>query len=138
VEDVVRAALLVAVACLTGPNILGAQSAPSAPAIAGTWQAKVKEKTRDGEKTLVKEVVIRADSSASYEKETVRWRMPAKDRIWLALGGEWEKFKIDLKGDKLVLSEGDLTEPITLKRIGPPTPRPAGVAVPPDPDAASD
>ncbi|HEX5818958.1 MAG TPA: hypothetical protein VFY20_08765, partial [Gemmatimonadales bacterium] len=75
-----------------------------------------------------------ADSSASYEKETVRWRWPAPGAIWLALGGEWEKFKLDLKGDKLTLSEGDLQEPITLKRIGPPTPRDASVPVPPDPD----
>jgi hypothetical protein len=102
--------------------------------IIGTWQAKVKEKTKDGSRTVTKEVVIRADSSASYEKETVRWRWPAPASIWLALGGEWEKFKLDLKGDKLTLSEGDLQEPITLKRIGPPTPRAANVPVPPDPD----
>lgn len=102
--------------------------------ITGTWQAKVKEKTKDGSRTVTKEVVIRADSSASYEKETVRWRWPAPGAIWLALGGEWEKFKLDLKGDKLTLSEGDLQEPITLKRIGPPTPRAASVPVPPDPD----
>jgi len=130
----VRHAALAVIALLVVPAALPAQSASVEPAIAGTWQAKVKEKTKDGSRTVVKEVVIRPDSSASYEKETVRWRWPAKDRIWLALGGEWEKFKIDLKGDKLVLSEGDLQEPITLKRIGPPTPRPADVAVPPDPD----
>jgi hypothetical protein len=116
------------------PGLLAAQSAPQKSDLVGTWQAKVKEKTKDGSRTVTKEVVIRPDSSASYEKETVRWRRPAPGAVWLALGGEWEKFKIDLKGDKLVLSEGDLQEPITLKRIGPPTPRPADVAVPPDPD----
>ena len=116
------------------PGLLAAQSATQKSDLVGTWQAKVKEKTKDGSRTVTKEVVIRPDSSASYEKETVRWRRPAPGAVWLALGGEWEKFKIDLKGDKLVLSEGDLQEPITLKRIGPPTPRPADVAVPPDPD----
>jgi hypothetical protein len=116
------------------PGVLAAQSAAQKSDLVGTWQAKVKEKTKDGSRTVTKEVVIRPDSSASYEKETVRWRRPAPGAVWLALGGEWEKFKIDLKGDKLVLSEGDLQEPITLKRIGPPTPRPADVAVPPDPD----
>lgn len=116
------------------PGVLAAQSAGQKSDLVGTWQAKVKEKTKDGSRTITKDVVIRPDSSASYEKETVRWRRPAPGAVWLALGGEWEKFKIDLKGDKLVLSEGDLQEPITLKRIGPPTPRPADVAVPPDPD----
>jgi hypothetical protein len=116
------------------PGVLAAQSAAPKADLVGTWQAKVKEKTKDGSRTVTKEVVIRPDSSASYEKETVRWRRPAPGSVWLALGGEWEKFKIDLKGDKLVLSEGDLQEPITLKRIGPPTPRAADVPVPPDPD----
>jgi hypothetical protein len=120
---------------VVAPAAAAAQSsAKPTPDITGTWQAKVKEKTKDGSRNVTKEVVIRADSSASYEKETVRWRRPAPNAVWLALGGEWEKFKLDLKGDKLTLSEGDLQEPITLKRIGPPTPRAASVPVPPDPD----
>ena len=116
---------LVALALLLlAPGALAAQStAKPAPDITGTWQA-----------TVTKEVVIRADSSASYEKETVRWRRPSATSVWLALGGEWEKFKVEVKGDKLTLSEGDLQEPITLKRIGPPKERPASVPVPPDPD----
>lgn len=52
----------------------------------------------------------------------------------IALGGEWETYKLKLKGDHLTLSEGDLTDPITLKRVGQATPRPANVPVPPDPD----
>ena len=127
---------LVALALLLlAPGALAAQStAKPAPDITGTWQAKVKEKSKDGQRTVTKEVVIRADSSASYEKETVRWRRPSATSVWLALGGEWEKFKVEVKGDKLTLSEGDLQEPITLKRIGPPKERPASVPVPPDPD----
>lgn len=120
---------------LLAPGVLAAQTVSKPKAdLTGTWQAKVKEKTKDGSRTVMKEVVVRADSSASYEKETVRWRWPAPNALWLALGGEWEKFKIDLKGDRLTLSEGDLQEPITLKRTGPPTPRAANVPVPPDPD----
>ena len=118
-----------------GPGALVAQTAPKPKAdITGTWQAKVKEKSKEGSRTVMKEVVVRADSSASYEKETVRWRWPAPTSLWLALGGEWEKFKVDLKGDKLTLSEGDLQEPISLKRVGPPKPRAVDVPVPPDPD----
>jgi hypothetical protein len=130
----VRIRSLVLAFLVLSPGVLAAQSAAQKSDLVGTWQAKVKEKTKDGSRTVTKDVVIRPDSSASYEKETVRWRQPAPGAVWLALGGEWEKFKVDLKGDKLVLSEGDLQEPITLKRIGPPTPRPADVAVPPDPD----
>jgi hypothetical protein len=130
----VRIRSLVLAFLVLSPGVIAAQSAAQKSDLIGTWQAKVKEKTKDGSRTVTKDVVIRPDSSASYEKETVRWRRPAPGAVWLALGGEWEKFKIDLKGDKLVLSEGDLQEPITLKRIGPPTPRPADVPVPPDPD----
>ena len=126
--------LALALLVLAPAATVAQSSAQPKPDITGTWQAKVKEKTKDGSRSVTKEVVIRADSSASYEKETVRWRRPAANSVWLALGGEWEKFKLDLKGDKLTLSEGDLQEPITLKRIGPPTPRAATVPVPPDPD----
>ncbi len=52
----------------------------------------------------------------------------------IALGGEWETYKLKLKGEELTLSGGDLTDPITLKRVGPATPRPPKVPVPPDPD----
>lgn len=83
----------------------------------------------DGPKT----VMIRPDSSASWGKETVRWRLKP-GQIMIALGGEWETYQLKLKGDQLTLSGGDLTDPITLKRIGPAAPRPANVLVPPDPD----
>ena len=36
--------------------------------------------------------------------------------------------------DRMTLSGGDLTEAITLKRVGPPTPRPESTPIPPDPD----
>lgn len=108
------------------PGQATAQKAPAADPLHGTWEAK----TKDGVHT----VVIRSDSSASYGDETVRWRIQ-KDIIWLALGGEWVDYRMKLKGKSLTLSGGDLTEPITLQKIGPPSPRATGVAVPPDPDA---
>jgi hypothetical protein len=93
-------------------------------ALGGTWKAE----TPDGPRS----VIIRADSSASYGDETVRWRM-AGDSIHIAFGDEWMVYRFQLKGNRLTLSGGDLEEPITLKRSGPATPLPAGVELPPAP-----
>lgn len=112
------------------PNAVRAGSETAGPALAGTWQLEKGKVKADGPKT----VVIRADSSASWGKETVRWRLKG-DQIMIALGGEWEIYKIKVSKDRLTLSGGDLTEAITLRRIGPPTPRPDSVPIPPDPDA---
>ncbi len=107
------------------------QTTPAAaPAILGTWRVEAASVAGKGPR----EVIIRADSSASWGKETVRWRLPESGKIMIALGGEWETYRMKLKGDKLTLSGGDLSEPITLKRSGPPTPRPDGIPIPPDPD----
>lgn len=103
--------------------------APNGTTLSGLWQLEKGKVKADGPKT----VMIRADSSASWGKETVRWRL-REDQIMIALGGEWETYKLKLKGNRLTLSGGDLTDPITLKRVGPATPRPANVPVPPDPD----
>jgi len=102
---------------------------PDGTTLSGLWQLEKGKVKSDGPKT----VMIRADSSASWGKETVRWRLK-EDRIMIALGGEWETYKLKLKGNRLTLSGGDLTDPITLKRVGPATPRPANVPVPPDPE----
>ena len=102
----------------------------SAPAILGTWQADLKDaKRKDAPRT----VIVRADSSASYGTETVRWRLKP-DSIMLALGGEWVTYRLQVKGVKLTLSGGDLTKPVTLTKIGAPTPRPDSTPIPPDPD----
>ena len=108
-------------------------SAPAwaqAASVVGTWQADFKGKERED---IPRTVVVRGDSSASYGTETVRWRLKA-DSIALVLGGEWVTYRMKLKGSALTLSGGDLTEPITLTRVGPPTPRPDSIAIPPDPD----
>ncbi len=90
----------------------------------GTWEAKA-----DAE---VHEIIIRADSSASYGTETVRWRIKA-DTMMIALGDEWVCYTMRVRGDKMTLSDGDLVEPINLKRVGLPSPRPDSIPVPADP-----
>jgi hypothetical protein len=99
----------------------------------GTWQFDLKQgPKKDGPRI----VVVRSDSSASYGTETVRWRIVG-DSLALALGGEWVNYRLKLKGKRLTLSGGDLTEPVTFDRVGPPTARPDSIAVPPDPDQES-
>ena len=106
-----------------------AAQAPNGVTLSGLWQLEKGKVKADGPKS----VMIRADSSASWGKETVRWRLK-EGQIMIALGGEWEIYKLKLKGDRLTLSGGDLPDPITLKRVGPATPRPANVPIPPDPE----
>ncbi len=113
---------------LATPIALTGQS--NGPDITGTWRVAGGADVGNGPR----EVVIRADSSASWGKEMVRWRL-AGDRIAIAIGGEWERYKLAVKGNALTLSGGDLRKPVTLRRTGPPTPRPAGVRIPDDPDA---
>lgn len=104
------------------PGALAAQS--NMPNIDGTWTAE----TPDGPR----EFVIRGDSSASFGEETVRWRLVG-DSIHIAFGDEWMVYKYALRRDELTLSGGDLEEPITITRIGPPTPRADSVPLPPAP-----
>jgi hypothetical protein len=125
-----RALPLLALGCLLSTGATAQTKSADPPSIQGTWRVDAASVTGNGPR----EVIIRADSSASWGKETVRWRLPASGKIMIALGGEWETYRMKLKGDKLTLSGGDLSEPITLKRTGPATPRPADTPIPPDPD----
>lgn len=95
-----------------------------APRLEGTWKAE----TPDGPQT----VIVRADSSASFGDETVRWRIVA-DSIFIALGDEWMVYNYVLRGRKLTLSGGDLEEPIALERVGPASARPDSIPLPPAP-----
>lgn len=104
---------------------------PTGLTLAGLWELEKGKVKSDGPKT----VMIRSDSSASWGKETVRWRLKP-GQIMIALGGEWEIYEIKLKKNRLTLSGGDLPDPITLKRVGVATPRPASVPIPPDPDVS--
>ena len=97
--------------------------------ITGTWRVDAGADTKNGPR----EVIIRSDSSASWGKETVRWRLK-NDKISIVLGGEWETHKFRLKDNTLTLSEGGLDKPVTLRKVGPATPRPDSVKIPRDPD----
>lgn len=111
---------------LSAPASGMAQQAP----ILGTWKFDLNQgDKKQGPRT----VIVRPDSSASYGAETVRWRIVG-DSLALALGGEWVNYRLKVKGGRLTLSGGDLTEPVTFERVGPPSPRPDTVSVPPDPD----
>ena len=105
-------------------------AAQGAAAIIGTWKADLRDQDR---KDAPREVVVRSDSSASWARETVRWRLKP-DSIMIVLGGEWVIYRLQVKGNRLTLSGGDLVKPVSLTRLGPPTPRPDTVAIPPDPD----
>ncbi len=108
---------------LAFPLTLAGQMGPD---VTGTWRAE----TPDGPQ----EIIVRPDSSASFGDDIVRWRIEA-DSIHLAIGDEWMVYKFAVRRDKLTLSGGDLEDPIELKRVGPATPRPHGVEVPPAPPA---
>ena len=120
--------LLVVASLMVAPEVAAAQA--KAAAILGTWKFDLKQdQKKDGPRT----VIVRPDSSASYGTQTVRWRVEG-DSLALALGGEWVNYRLKLKGKNLTLSGGDLNEPVTFKLVGPPSPRPDSIPVPPDPD----
>jgi hypothetical protein len=122
---VTKLTLGLALLCVAAPlRPCAAQANP----LFGTWATE--KKIKDAPAT----VIVRPDSSASYGTETVRWRIRTSGKILLALGGEWVEYDYRVRSGKLVLSGGDLTEAITLRRTGNPTPRPANTPVPPDPD----
>jgi len=122
----VKLGWILLVALVAVPRVAAAQQ----QAILGTWQFDLKQ---DQKKEGPRKVIVRPDSSASYGTQTVRWRIVG-DSLALALGGEWVNYRLQLKGKKLRLSGGDLNEPVDFQRVGPPTPRPDSVAVPPDPE----
>ena len=124
-------AAAVAIALLAAFTPAAAYAQKEGPDFTGTWRVDAAADVKNGPR----EVIIRADSSASWGKETVRWRVKG-DRMSIALGGEWEtyKFKLKPKDATLTLSGGDLQQPVSLKRVGPATPRPLNVKVPEDPD----
>ncbi len=116
-------------ALVAGGALAGAGQKPSP--IVGTWRVDANTEVKSGPR----EVIIRADSSASWGKEIARWRLKGS-HIAIALGGEWEEYNLKVRETTLTLSGGDLRQSITLRRVGPATPLPAGMAVPPDPDSS--
>jgi hypothetical protein len=125
----VKAGWILVAALTTTPAVAVAQAKTAA--ILGTWKFDLKQdRKKEGPRT----VIVRPDSSASYGSQTVRWRIEG-DSLALALGGEWVNYRLKLKGRNLTLSGGDLNEPVTFQRVGPPSPRPDSIPVPPDPNA---
>lgn len=125
---------LVISASILFARVLSAQVLSGA-ALSGLWRLEKGKVKTDGPKS----VMIRPDSSASWGKETVRWRLkPDTGEIMIALGGEWETYTIRVRGAQMELSGGDLAEKITLKRVGLATPRPPNVPLPADPDSIPD
>ena len=121
----VKDIFLIVLLTLGFPGALIAQT--ELPDLTGTWRVE----TPDGPQ----EIVIRADSSASFGEDIVRWRLEP-DSIHIALGDEWMVYAVKVQGNKLTLSGGDLEEPMDLERVGPATPRKEGVEVPPAPPSS--
>ncbi len=117
---------------LLGASALPAQT-PSrnvpTPRLEGKWEAK----TEDGPRLIV----VRTDSSAQFGEQVARWRIVG-DSVWFTVGdGVWNVYGMKVAGDKLTISGGDLDKPVTLKRVGPATPKPDTLKVPEPPPATS-
>src|SRR5216110_2368949 len=90
--------------------------------LAGDWQAKAGDEIRH--------IMVRSDSSAQFGEEVARWRVVG-DSLWITLGdGVWQVYAMRLAGDKLTISGGDLEKAVTLRRVGPPAPRPDSLSIP--------
>jgi hypothetical protein len=91
----------------------------------GDWLARAGDELRH--------IMVRSDSSAQFGDQVARWRVVG-DSLWITLGdGVWQVYGMALRTDQLTLSGGDLEKPVTLKRVGPPTPRPDSLVVPKPP-----
>jgi hypothetical protein len=111
------------------------RSAAQAPAgsrssLEGRWEAR-------GPDDAIHHIMVRGDSSAQFGNDVARWRVVG-DSLWLTLGdGVWMVYGMALRRDRLTLSGGDLEKPVTLRRAGLPTPRPADLQVPEPPPASA-
>ena len=95
----------------------------------GTWQARTGDEIRH--------IIVRSDSSAQFGEDVARWRLVG-DSLWITLGdGVWQVYGMKLAADKLTISGGDLEKPVTLRRVGPPAPRPDSLAIPEAPPATA-
>ncbi len=93
----------------------------------GNWVARAGDEIRH--------IMVRSDSSAQFGEQVARWRVVG-DSLWITLGdGVWQVYGMKLGGaagggDRLTISGGDLEKPVTLRRVGLPTPRPDTLAIP--------
>ena len=103
-------------------SIVAFVAAAQAPAVTGRWQARTDQ--------AIHHVEVRGDSSAQFGQEVARWRVVG-DSLWLTVGdGVWMVYAFRVDGDRLTLSGGDLEKSVTLRRVGPPSPRQKAVAIP--------
>ena len=122
-----RSAALLLLLGLGPPSGLAAQTGPRHARLEGKWQAKAEDEIRN--------IMVRSDSSAQFGDQVARWRVVG-DSLWITLGdGVWQVYGMKLARDKLTLSGGDLEKPVTLRRVGPPTPRADSIPLPPPPPA---
>jgi len=104
-------------------------AAGQTPHLAGNWQARTSE--------AIHHIQVRTDSSAQFGEQIARWRVVG-DSLWLTVGdGVWMVYGLRLSGDRLTLSGGDLEEPVTLRRVGPPAARDTAVVIPEAPPPAA-
>src|SRR5207247_4294164 len=118
------------VALLTpiAPGRAAAQSAHRSR-LEGDWLACAGDELRH--------IMVRSDSSAQFGDQVARWRLVG-DSLWITLGdGVWQVYGMKLMGDKLTISGGDLEKPVTLRRVGPPVPRPDSLTIPDPPPATA-
>lgn len=99
------------------------------PRLEGKWEAR----TDDGPRLIM----VRPDSSAQFGEQVARWRLVG-DSVWFTLGdGVWNVYGLKVKGNKMTISGGDLDKPVSLRRVGPATPRPDTLKVPDPPPASA-
>jgi hypothetical protein len=106
------------------PSVLTAQTAARRipPRLEGTWEASTDEGIRH--------IMVRPDSSAQFGDQVARWRVRG-DSLWLTVGdGVWMVYQVRIARDKLTISGGDLKKAVSLRRVGPVTPRPDTLAIP--------
>lgn len=118
--------LIAAWAASSGTGLAAqAAAAPRRPRVEGKWQARTEE--------AVHYLMVRSDSSAQFGDQMARWRVVG-DSLWLTLGdGAWQVYGMKLERDRLTISGGDLEKPVTLRRVGPATPRADTLAIPDPP-----
>ncbi|GEM_PF-4690705 len=102
-----RAPLFVLVAFFLAPSALLAQADGK---LVGTWEAKVQ-----GGVTVILD--LRAEGEGKMDDQAIQWRVDGKT-LELNVDGTAFAYTIELEGDSLRLSGGDLDEPMTFARKG--------------------
>src|SRR5438552_19090432 len=85
--------------------------------LAGDWQARAGDEIRH--------IMVRGDSSAQFGQDVARWRTVG-DSLWITLGdGVWQVYGLELTGDKLTISGGDVEKQGAPRQVRTPAGRPA-------------